>query len=658
MAAIAVAVASSETKVSGLDDDFGSKPNIVLMLVDDVGWSGVGWHKTGSDVSTPTLDELVSKGVDLRRHYSFNWCAPSRAALMTGRLKQFANPNGGPSDWEPDGDVHLGYDLMPATLARAGYATHMVGKWHLGHSSISQTPVGRGFETYLGYLGGAESHWGHSYSHGDGVTKKSSKKKRIRVNFKDFWIANAKKGIHEPARGYEGIYGDMIFTDEAVRIIHHHATAEKRPLFLFVSFQSNHDPLEAPEHILTQYEVQCAAQNEAYGAWKVGDVCDANLKRRVHNAMSTVLDTAARNITNALKRPRDVTVKSNQIKSNQIKKRKKAGERREALWDNTVMVWISDNGGATHVNYCAGNNYPLLGGKHSNFEGGVRTVGFVAGGGLPEGVRGTRLGLDTARNTVGPGDLGLVSIVDWYATFMHLAGIPATSHPEGPGAEVYLPALDSINMWPFIASLASSRSPRTEVPFEHNVLPDHSRIGAIITGRYKWIRHSGKSFGTRSGPIYPNGSTSKKECPMNIRGDKTCKSAKGCLFDIFKDPLETTNLIDIDAVQPALVQILQRFDEYVERGERWAWVLREGAANATRQTCGAVCSKNKTDITLFERRAILTPEERIPILGPGDCRLASQARIVHNGGFIGPWCNGKYGGFGDPEKPLKKRQWR
>merc|ERR1712070_622976 len=120
--------------------------------------------------------------------------------------------------------------------------------------------------------------------------------------------------------------------------------------------------------------------------------------RRVHNAMSTVLDTAARNITNALKRPRDVTVKSNQIKSNQIKKRKKAGERREALWDNTVMVWISDNGGATHVNYCAGNNYPLLGGKHSNFEGGVRTVGFVAGGGLPEGVRGTRLGLDTTRN--------------------------------------------------------------------------------------------------------------------------------------------------------------------------------------------------------------------------------------------------------------------
>jgi arylsulfatase A-like enzyme len=139
-----------------------TKPNIVLILADDLGWSDLGSY--GGEIHTPNLDELAGNGLRFTQFYNSARCCPTRASLLTGLYPHQAGVGSMTADRGPD---HPGYrgTLQPYTvtlaevLRNAGYGTYMVGKWHLHNKEADIKPTDRGFDEFYGMLGGFNSCW-------------------------------------------------------------------------------------------------------------------------------------------------------------------------------------------------------------------------------------------------------------------------------------------------------------------------------------------------------------------------------------------------------------------------------------------------------------------------------------------------------------------
>ena len=151
-----------------LEPSAGTKPHIVLILVDDWGWANVGYHRETptKEVQTPNFDSLCKQGIELDQHYAYRFCSPSRSSLMSGRLPIHVNIlNDAPNFYNPDDPVS-GFAAIPRNmtgiatkLKAAGYATHQVGKWDAGMATPDHTPVGRGFDTSFGYFHHANDYY-------------------------------------------------------------------------------------------------------------------------------------------------------------------------------------------------------------------------------------------------------------------------------------------------------------------------------------------------------------------------------------------------------------------------------------------------------------------------------------------------------------------
>ena len=137
------------------------RPHLVFVLTDDLGWNYPGYHN--AEVKTPTLDRLAMKeGVRLESSYMYKYCSPSRGSLLTGRYPwklPGVRCNLIPSSI-PEG-VPLAYTMLPEHLAKVGYFSAHVGKWHLGFHTNEYTPVARGFNESYGFLEGGEDHYTH-----------------------------------------------------------------------------------------------------------------------------------------------------------------------------------------------------------------------------------------------------------------------------------------------------------------------------------------------------------------------------------------------------------------------------------------------------------------------------------------------------------------
>jgi arylsulfatase I/J len=237
-----------------------TKPNIVFILADDLGWKDVGYH--GSDIKTPNIDELAQSGARFEQFYSQQICTPSRAALMTGRyplrygLQMAVIPSAG--------RYGLAIDewLLPQALKQAGYQTAIVGKWHLGHIDQKYWPNQRGFDYSYGPLIGEIDHFKHE-SHG--VTD---------------WYRNNKM-IREAG------YDTQLFGADAIRLINAHDT--KSPLFLYLAFTAPHTPYQAPQNYLEKYKTIADPMRRAYAAQitamddEIGKVIDALEKRKMRD---------------------------------------------------------------------------------------------------------------------------------------------------------------------------------------------------------------------------------------------------------------------------------------------------------------------------------------------------------------------------------------
>ena len=205
-----------------------TKPNIIFILADDLGWADVGWH--GSDIRTPHLDKLAERGAKLEQFYVLPVCSPTRAALMTGRYPiRHGLQVGVVRPWAQYG-LPLDERTLPQALKEAGYSTHISGKWHLGHFQPEYLPTRRGFDTQYGHYNGAIDYFTHDRDGGHD------------------WHRNDQESQDKG-------YATSLLGDEAVRVIEQ-AQAGK-PFFLYLPFNAPHTPLQAPD----EYVKRCSTRN-------------------------------------------------------------------------------------------------------------------------------------------------------------------------------------------------------------------------------------------------------------------------------------------------------------------------------------------------------------------------------------------------------------
>lgn len=305
----------------------GSKPNIILILADDMGFSDIGCF--GSEVSTPNLDRLAARGMRINQFYNNPRCCPSRASIMTGLYSQQAGMGMMVSDYGRY--PYPGYRgilsprtmTIPEGLKSAGYNTAMVGKWHLApvdpKIGLSQWPLQRGFDKYWGIIAGAS------------------------VYYKSPHLVEGNERIPPPP---ENEYLTDLFAEHAAGYVKELAK-EKKPFFLYTAFNAPHWPIQAPEDLVQKYATRYA------GGW------DALRAERHKKQISMGLVDARWALT-----PRDPRVPAWKVAQN-----KEWEMRRMAVYaamidrldqgigrildqveqsgiaDNTLIVFMSDNGG-------------------------------------------------------------------------------------------------------------------------------------------------------------------------------------------------------------------------------------------------------------------------------------------------------------------------
>lgn len=529
-----------------------------------MGWANIGYHRQGAvtpdekqgqlEVQTPAMDSLaMDEGIILDRHYSYRICGPARAALLSGRLGAHVLAKNVAVTAHDKNDPVSGFAGIPrnmtglgAKMKAGGYKTHYVGKWDAGMATPQHTPYGRGFDDNLLYYQHANDYW----------NKKTGLQATGEITsclnaFYDLMIENA--SYRGPYRGTDltdacknseertpSCYEEKMFEEKSLEIIRDHDTSdEEQPLFLVHAFHLLHTPLQVPNY----YYNQISESTIANGGKEFDDQ-----NRRLLMAMTKYLDDTTKNLTDALKA--------------------------RGMWDNTLVVFTTDNGGPIYEPGSA-NNYPLRGGKYSDFEGGIRTNTWISGGFIPKESRGK------VHN-------GIVSISDWYYIFSELAGVDPQDHQaekanswlEDHGLAKLPPIDGKPGMLDSIfkgtpgpranESLYISSTALLKYPFK------------LVTGKQPYMVHTG--------PLYPNCTTVanfKKDGGPDFvdikileyqpdlgdhrywRGD----CADGCLYNLQEDPTESNNIAQDPAQKERLQRMIQTLAELnktlfvPERGE-------------------------------------------------------------------------------------------
>ena len=203
-----------------------SKPNIIHIVADDLGWKDVGFNGC-ADIKTPNIDALAAGGAKFNQFYVQPMCTPTRAALMTGRypfrygLQTAVIPSVSAygldtSEW-----------LLPQALKEAGYKTAIVGKWHLGHSDKKYWPKQRGFDYQYGAMIGELDYFTHD-EHG------------VLDWFRD----------NQPVK--EEGYTTTLLGKDAARLIEQHDASV--PLYMYLTFNAPHTPYQAPQEYIDRYK--------------------------------------------------------------------------------------------------------------------------------------------------------------------------------------------------------------------------------------------------------------------------------------------------------------------------------------------------------------------------------------------------------------------
>jgi len=275
------------------------KPNVIVFLSDDVGYGEYGFQGN-KQIPTPHIDSIAASGVRFTQGYvSGPYCSPTRAGLMTGRYQtRFGHEfNGGGGD---GGDQQFGLPMSETTIANRmhdlGYATAAIGKWHLGGRAF--LPMKRGFDDFYGTVANTPF-------------------------FNPPNFIDSRKGDQLQPVMDDKFYTTDAYAARAVEWIDAH---KDKPYFLYVPFNAQHAPLQAPEKYLARFA-------------NIGDE-----KRRTFAAMMSAMDDAVGQV---------------------LAKVRALGQE-----ENTLIFFLCDNGGPTPQT--TSSNVPLRGFKATTWEGGVR----------------------------------------------------------------------------------------------------------------------------------------------------------------------------------------------------------------------------------------------------------------------------------------------
>lgn len=196
-----------------------ARPNIVFILADDLGYGDLGCYGC-EDIQTPNLDRLATEGVRFTDYYANGAvCTPTRAAFMTGRYQQWLGLEDAVTYQEMGRGLPEDGQTVADALRGAGYATGLVGKWHLGYD-FERRPLQQGFDSFFGFLGG--NH--HYFQHMD------------RIGVPDLWLGN--ESVER-----EGYTTDLL-TAEALAFLAKH---REQPFFLYLAHAAPHFPWQGPD---------------------------------------------------------------------------------------------------------------------------------------------------------------------------------------------------------------------------------------------------------------------------------------------------------------------------------------------------------------------------------------------------------------------------
>lgn len=370
-------------------DAASSRPNILLILADDMGYGDIGCYGS-RQIATPHIDALAERGIRCTQGYvSMMVCAPSRAGIMTGRYQSrfgFEHNLVGASEYYVREQIGLPTDevTIADSLRDLGYHTACIGKWHLGGDEAHH-PNSRGFDYYFGRF------------KGHGYFPKAEDKQIYRQR--------------EPVEEIDVAYTTDWYTKEAIDFISR--TPQDKPWFLYLAHDTPHTPLQAKQEDIAKFK----------------HIKEKN--RRIYCAMQHCLDQNVGRLIDHL--------------------------RGTSQLENTLIVFLSDNGGTTNGSI----NAPLRGCKATFLEGGLRVpLIFSWPNRLPQGL------------VYEPPIISL----DFLPTFVSAAGGEVPSRPK----------LDGIDLLPFLKT-ADSDGPRQR-PHQELFFRMTLRGAAYRNGDWKLIR--------------------------------------------------------------------------------------------------------------------------------------------------------------------------
>jgi len=441
--------------------------HILFLMIDDLGWNDVGYRKT-SDLKSPHIDALAKSGVRLNRYYTSSLCSPSRTSFLSGRYAYSVGMHGPVIQNGYPVDLPKNVSTVADRLRNGGFKTAMIGKWDAGMTTWDYTPTCRGFDYFFGFYGAVENHYTR-VAHFSGM-----KGLDLRENF-------------DAQDARDDVYSTHLYTEKAQAWISRVVLTERaQKTFMYLAYQAMHGPLQSPG----EYSRRC----RRFGVTNTS-------KRDIYCGMMLALDEGVNNVTDTYKSL--------------------------GIWDDTLLVFASDNGGNLRL---IGNNWPLRGGKSSNYEGGVRATAFFYWSGLSNQLKGTE-------------SEQLIHVSDWLPTFV--GGVAGMKVHE----DQYKFPIDGVDQWDAL-TVPGAVSTRSDVLHQIGIRPGNKqgpdiRQESYFDGQYKIIRYVPSLMSKLCGwyPLPGRGDPIEPPAAENlVNGSYSFRRGGTWLFDVIADPLEITDL--------------------------------------------------------------------------------------------------------------------